>query len=79
MDAVELCCNTDVNMTASSLEDKQQLVDEFYEALGDVVGTMQRNEDRLASHHALGAAANDHRHVDKIKVNIDTRLQNVIK
>lgn len=55
---------------ASSLEDKQQLVDEFYEALDDVLSGMQKHEDRLKSHQALGAAANDRRHIDKIRVRI---------
>ena len=65
-------------MAAANLEDKQQLVDEFFETVGDVMGAIQRNEDRLASHHALGAAANNRKHLDKIKVDNASTLIGLI-
>jgi len=57
-------------MNASDLDDTQQCIGEFYDTMSDVLGSIQRHEDRLASHHALGAAAKDRRHYDKMRVGI---------
>ena len=60
-----------MNTNAVSLEDSQQCIEEFYDTLSEVVASVQRHEDRLASHRALGAAAKDRRHFDKIRVSRD--------
>jgi len=60
-----------VNTNVVGLEESQQCIEEFYDTHSDVVASVQRHEDRLASHRALGAAANDRRHFDKIRVSID--------
>jgi len=59
-----------VNAAALGLEESQQCIEEFYDTLSEVVSSVQRHEDRLVSHRALGAAANDRRHFDKIRVSI---------
>ena len=63
-----------MNKNATSLEETQQCIEEFYDTLSDVVSSIQRHEDRLASHHALGVAANDRRHFDKIRVGIHVHV-----
>ena len=60
-----------VNTNAVDLEETQQCIEEFFDVLSDVVSSIQRHEDRLASHQALGAAARDRRHFDKIRVSIN--------
>jgi len=57
-----------VNTHALGLEETQQCIEEFYDTLADVVSSVQRHEDRLVSHRALGVAAKDRRHFDKIRV-----------
>ena len=64
-------------MNASGLEETQQYIEEFYDTLSDVVGSIQRHEDRLASHQALGVAANDRRHFDKIRVSIYVHISDL--
>ena len=59
-----------MNMNSTALEETQQCLEEFYDTLSDVLSSIQRHEDRLASHHALGVAANDRRHFDKIRVSV---------
>jgi len=66
-----------VNTNAVGMEETQQSIEEFYDTLSDVLGSIQRHEDRLASHHALGAAAKDRRHFDKIRVIIDLCLSDM--
>jgi len=63
-----------VNTNAEGLEEVQQFIEEFHDTLSDVVSSIQRYEDRLASHKALGAAAKDRRHFDKIRVSIALSL-----
>lgn len=57
-----------MNMSAVGLEETQQCIGDFHDTMSDVLGSIQRYEDRLATHHALGAAAKDRRHLPKIKV-----------
>ena len=64
-----------MNMNAVGLEESQQCIEEFYDTLSEVVASVQRYEDRLASHRALGAAAKDRRHFDKIRVSRDLIIQ----
>lgn len=63
-----------MNTNAEGLEEVQQFIEEFHDTLSDVVSSIQRYEDRLASHKALGAAAKDRRHFDKIRVSIALSL-----
>ena len=63
-----------MNTNAEGLEEVQQMIEEFHDTLSDVVSSIQRYEDRLASHKALGAAAKDRRHFDKIRVSIALSL-----
>jgi len=63
-----------VNTNAHGLDETQQCIEEFYDTLSDVVGAIQRYEDRLSSHRALGAAARYRRHFDKIRVSADICL-----
>lgn len=58
-------------MNATAVEEIQQYIEEFYDTLSEVVSSVQRHEDRLASHLALGAASKDRRHYDKIKVGVE--------
>lgn len=57
-----------MNTNVDDLEETQQCIEEFYDTLSDVVRSVQQHEDRLASHCALGAAAKDRHHFDKIRV-----------
>ena len=66
--------SVDVNTNATSLEETQQCIGEFYDTLSDVITSIQRHEDRLASHQALGVAANDRRHFDKIRVSLHVHV-----
>ena len=56
---------------AQSLEDIAQRLAEFTELLRDSQHAMQRVEDRLASHDALGAAARDSKLLDRIRTLLD--------
>jgi len=64
-------------MHATALEETQQCLEEFYDTLSDVLGSIQRHEDRLSSHQALGVAANDRKHFDKIRVSKREHISNL--
>ena len=59
---------------AQSLEDIGQRLAEFTEHLRDAQHAMQRCEDRLSSHDALGAAARDSKLLDRMRQLLDETL-----
>ncbi|XP_046442948.1 microtubule-actin cross-linking factor 1-like isoform X3 [Daphnia pulex] len=63
--------NAAVLERSQSLEDIAQRLAEFIELLRDSQHAMQRCEDRLSSHDALGAAARDSRLLDRIRTLLD--------
>jgi len=56
---------------SQSLEDIGQRLSEFIELLRDSQHAMQRCEDRLSSHDALGAAARDSKLLDRVRTLLD--------
>jgi chaperonin cofactor prefoldin len=63
--------NAAVLERSQSLEDIAQRLAEFIELLRDSQHAMQRCEDRLSSHDALGVAARDSRLLDRIRTLLD--------
>ena len=63
--------NAAVLERSQSLEDIGQRLAEFTELLRDSQHAMQRCEDRLSSHDALGAAARDSKLLDRIRTLLD--------
>ena len=66
--------NAVVQERSQSLEDIAQRLAEFTELLRDSQHAMQRCEDRLASHDALGAAARDSKLLDRIRTLLDEAI-----
>lgn len=60
---------------SQSLEDIAQRLAEFNELLRDAQHAMQRCEDRLSSHDALGPAARDSKLLDRIRTLLDEVVQ----
>ncbi|XP_059350790.1 microtubule-actin cross-linking factor 1, isoforms 1/2/3/4/5-like isoform X2 [Daphnia carinata] len=67
--------NAAVLERSQSLEDIAQRLAEFIELLRDSQHAMQRCEDRLSSHDALGPAARDSRLLDRIRTLLDEAVQ----
>ena len=63
--------NAALQERAQSLEDIGQRLAEFIELLRDSQHAMQRCEDRLGSHDALGAAARDSKLLDRVRTLLD--------
>lgn len=60
--------NNDLLERTQSLEDTARHLSDFNENLRDLQHSLQRCEDKLASHDALGGAAKDPKLLDRIKV-----------
>lgn len=58
----------DLLSRTQSLEDTARHLMDFNENLRDLQHSLQRCEDKLASHDALGGAAKDPKLLDRIKV-----------
>lgn len=59
--------NNDLIERTQSLEDQSRKLADFNENLRDLQHAVERCEDKLASHDALGGAARDPKLLDRIK------------
>lgn len=65
---IKLFLSLDLLSRTQSLEDTARHLMDFNENLRDLQHSLQRCEDKLASHDALGGAAKDPKLLDRIKV-----------
>jgi hypothetical protein len=66
-------CNLDLLERTQSLEDTARRLTDFTENLRDLQHSLQRCEDKLASHDALGGASKDPKLLERMKVwNMDS-------
>jgi len=61
-------CGLDLLERTQSLEDTARRLTDFTENLRDLQHSLQRCEDKLASHDALGGASKDPKLLERIKV-----------
>jgi hypothetical protein len=61
-------CDLDLLERTQSLEDTSRRLTDFTENLRDLQHSLQRCEDKLASHDALGGASKDPKLLERIKV-----------
>nr|CAD7404992.1 unnamed protein product [Timema cristinae] len=64
--------NNDLLERTQSLEDTARRLSDFNENLRDLQHSLQRCEDKLSSHDALGGAAKDPKLLDRIKDEVET-------
>lgn len=68
-------CHLDLIERTQSLEDTARHLTDFSENLRDLQHGLQRCEDKLASHDALGGASKDPKLLDRIKVKKTSKMK----